>query len=69
MRSPTSARILVVGAGIAGLGTARALARAGFAAEVVERQRTCQETGAGIYLPVTRPVPSAPPWRAGILEW
>lgn len=51
MRSATSARILVVGAGIAGLGTARALARAGFAAEVVERQRTWQEAGAGIYLP------------------
>jgi len=51
LRSPTSARILVVGAGIAGLGTARALARAGFAAEVVERQRTWQEAGAGIYLP------------------
>jgi FAD-dependent urate hydroxylase len=51
LRSPTSARILIVGAGIAGLGTARALARAGFAAEVVERQRTWQEAGAGIYLP------------------
>ena len=55
MRSPTSARILVVGAGIAGLGTARALARAGFAAEVVERQRTWQEAGAGIYLLLTAP--------------
>jgi 2-polyprenyl-6-methoxyphenol hydroxylase-like FAD-dependent oxidoreductase len=51
LRSPTSARILVVGAGIAGLGTARALARAGFAAEVVEWQRTWREAGAGIYLP------------------
>ena len=52
MRSQTSERILVVGAGIAGLGTARALARAGFAAEDVEPQRTCQEAGAGIYLPI-----------------
>jgi 2-polyprenyl-6-methoxyphenol hydroxylase-like FAD-dependent oxidoreductase len=51
MRSPTSARVLVVGAGIAGLATARALARAGFAADVVERERAWQEPGAGIYLP------------------
>jgi phytoene dehydrogenase-like protein len=33
-------RILVVGGGIAGLATARALAHAGFSVEVVERERT-----------------------------
>jgi 2-polyprenyl-6-methoxyphenol hydroxylase-like FAD-dependent oxidoreductase len=51
LRSPTSARVLVVGAGIAGLATARALARAGIEADVVERERAWQEPGAGIYLP------------------
>jgi FAD-dependent urate hydroxylase len=49
--SAPSARVLVVGAGIAGLATARALARAGFAVDVVERERVWQEPGAGIYLP------------------
>jgi 2-polyprenyl-6-methoxyphenol hydroxylase-like FAD-dependent oxidoreductase len=44
-------RILVVGAGIAGLGAARALRRRGFAADVVERQPAWAHTGAGIYLP------------------
>jgi FAD-dependent urate hydroxylase len=44
-------RILVVGAGIGGLGVARALRRHGFTADVVERQHTWQDTGAGIYLP------------------
>jgi FAD-dependent urate hydroxylase len=45
------ARILVVGAGIAGLAAARTLARAGFSAEVVEREPAWEETGTGIYLP------------------
>ena len=44
-------RILVVGAGLAGLATARALARRGLAVEVIERQRGWGEAGAGIYLP------------------
>jgi 2-polyprenyl-6-methoxyphenol hydroxylase-like FAD-dependent oxidoreductase len=44
-------RILVVGAGIAGLATARALARRGFAAEVIDRQDAWGEAGTGIYLP------------------
>ena len=44
-------RILVVGAGIAGLATARALARSGFAADVIERQPGWDEAGTGIYLP------------------
>jgi FAD-dependent urate hydroxylase len=44
-------RILVVGAGIAGLGAARALMQRGFAPDVVEREYTWTHTGAGIYLP------------------
>ena len=44
-------RILVVGAGIAGLGAARALRQRGFAADVVERDLVWAHTGAGIYLP------------------
>jgi FAD-dependent urate hydroxylase len=44
-------RILVVGAGLAGLAAARTLARAGFSAEVVEREPAWGEAGTGIYLP------------------
>ena len=44
-------RVLVVGAGIGGLGTARALRQRGLAADVVERQPAWTHTGAGIYLP------------------
>ena len=44
-------RILVVGAGIAGLGVARALRRRGIAADVVEREPAWTHAGAGIYLP------------------
>jgi 2-polyprenyl-6-methoxyphenol hydroxylase-like FAD-dependent oxidoreductase len=44
-------RILIVGAGLAGLATARAFARAGFSAEVIERQPGWREAGTGIYLP------------------
>jgi FAD-dependent urate hydroxylase len=44
-------RILVVGAGIAGLGAARALRQRGLAADVAERERAWTHTGAGIYLP------------------
>ena len=44
-------RILIVGAGIAGLGAARALRQRGFAAEVVEREPAWSHAGAGIYLP------------------
>jgi 2-polyprenyl-6-methoxyphenol hydroxylase-like FAD-dependent oxidoreductase len=44
-------RILVVGAGIAGLAAARTLARAGFSVEVVERELAWGEVGMGIYLP------------------
>jgi 2-polyprenyl-6-methoxyphenol hydroxylase-like FAD-dependent oxidoreductase len=44
-------RVLVVGAGIGGLGVARALRARGIAAEVVERESTWAQTGAGIYLP------------------
>jgi FAD-dependent urate hydroxylase len=44
-------RILVVGAGIAGLAVARTLARADFEVEVVERKPEWREAGTGIYLP------------------
>ena len=44
-------RILVVGAGIAGLAAARALTRAGQAVAVVERAAGPDRGGAGIYLP------------------
>ena len=46
-------RILIIGGGIAGLAMARALRRAGIGddTEIVERSRTWQVAGAGIYLP------------------
>ena len=44
-------RILVVGAGIAGLATARALRLAGFRPEVVDRLPAASAPGGGIYLP------------------
>jgi FAD-dependent urate hydroxylase len=44
-------RILVVGAGIAGLGAARALRQRGFAPDVVERKSAWAQSGTGIYLP------------------
>jgi 2-polyprenyl-6-methoxyphenol hydroxylase-like FAD-dependent oxidoreductase len=44
-------RVLVVGAGIAGLAAARALDRIGCAVDIVERERTRAEVGTGIYLP------------------
>jgi 2-polyprenyl-6-methoxyphenol hydroxylase-like FAD-dependent oxidoreductase len=44
-------RILVVGAGIAGLGAARALRQRGFAVDVIERDPAWVHAGAGIYLP------------------
>jgi FAD-dependent urate hydroxylase len=47
----SATRILVVGAGIAGLAAARTLDRAGFSVEVVERQPAWGEAGVGIYLP------------------
>jgi len=43
-------RVLVVGAGIAGLATARALGRAGHRVEVVERQPRWRHLGAGMFL-------------------
>ena len=49
--SGSGLRILVVGAGIAGLGAARALRQRGFAPDVVERESAWAPTGAGIYLP------------------
>jgi FAD-dependent urate hydroxylase len=47
----TGLRILVVGAGIAGLAAARALRRAGFRPDVVEKLPATTVAGAGIYLP------------------
>jgi 2-polyprenyl-6-methoxyphenol hydroxylase-like FAD-dependent oxidoreductase len=47
----TETRILVVGAGLAGLAAARTLARSGFSVEVIERQPAWGEAGTGIYLP------------------
>jgi FAD-dependent urate hydroxylase len=44
-------RILVVGAGIAGLGAARALRERGFTPDVVERESAWSQSGTGIYLP------------------
>jgi 2-polyprenyl-6-methoxyphenol hydroxylase-like FAD-dependent oxidoreductase len=41
----------VVGAGIAGLGAARALRKRGFTPDVVEQEMTSADPGAGIYLP------------------
>ena len=49
--SAAGLRILVVGAGIAGLGAARALRQRGFAPDVVEQQPSWTHPGAGIYLP------------------
>ncbi|HEV3503797.1 MAG TPA: FAD-dependent monooxygenase, partial [Actinomycetes bacterium] len=44
-------RILIVGAGLAGLAAARALRRAGFDPEVVDRTPSWEVVGTGIYLP------------------
>jgi 2-polyprenyl-6-methoxyphenol hydroxylase-like FAD-dependent oxidoreductase len=44
-------RILIVGAGIAGLAVARALHRAGLESEIVERASASPVAGAGIYVP------------------
>lgn len=44
-------RVLIVGAGIAGLALGRALRAAGFAPEIVERSAAWENAGAGLYLP------------------
>jgi 2-polyprenyl-6-methoxyphenol hydroxylase-like FAD-dependent oxidoreductase len=44
-------RVLIVGAGIAGLALARALRQRGITAEVVERATEWRPSGAGLYLP------------------
>ena len=47
----TALRVLIVGAGIAGLALARALHQRGVTAEVVERVTKWEQGGAGLYLP------------------
>jgi FAD-dependent urate hydroxylase len=44
-------RILIVGAGLAGLALARALRQAGLAPQVIEREAGWEVAGTGIYLP------------------
>lgn len=44
-------RILVVGAGIAGLATARALGQSGIGCDLIEREQGWTRDGVGIYLP------------------
>jgi len=44
-------RILIVGAGIAGLAARRALVRRGFSVKVIERNRSAGLGGAGLFLP------------------
>ena len=44
-------RILIVGAGLAGLALARALRQAGFTAQVIEREARWEDAGTGMYLP------------------
>jgi 2-polyprenyl-6-methoxyphenol hydroxylase-like FAD-dependent oxidoreductase len=44
-------RILIVGAGLAGLALARALRQAGFTAQVIEREAGWEGAGTGMYLP------------------
>ena len=46
-----SGRILIVGAGLAGLGLARALTRAGFTPQLIERAPGWEDAGTGMYLP------------------
>ena len=43
--------VLVVGGGIAGLATARALHRHGIECDVIERRKQWTHPGAGMYLP------------------
>ena len=51
MGGADAARVLIVGAGIAGLALARALRRRHLTAEVVERSTEWEASGAGLYLP------------------
>ena len=51
MTNSAGSHVLIVGAGIAGLAAARALARAGFSPEVIEREPASLDAGTGIYLP------------------
>jgi 2-polyprenyl-6-methoxyphenol hydroxylase-like FAD-dependent oxidoreductase len=44
-------RVLIVGAGLAGLALARALRQAGFTPELIDHQPNWNNTGTGMYLP------------------
>ena len=48
---PALSRILIVGGGIAGLALGRALREQGFVPEIIERARSWQAGGTGLYLP------------------
>jgi 2-polyprenyl-6-methoxyphenol hydroxylase-like FAD-dependent oxidoreductase len=50
-RMPRVPRILIVGAGIAGLALARALRQRGLPAEIVEREGERDQVGTGLFLP------------------
>jgi 2-polyprenyl-6-methoxyphenol hydroxylase-like FAD-dependent oxidoreductase len=55
-------RILIVGAGLAGLSLARALRQAGLAPQVIEREAGRGVAGTGIYLPANGVRALRTPW-------
>jgi flavin-dependent dehydrogenase len=58
-------RVLIVGAGLAGLALARALGHAGLAPQVVEWEAGWDDAGTGMYLPPTASASCGPwAWKA-----